>query len=106
MQAIREGKGGVVFDVWLKPGARHDAVLGWHEGALRAEVKAPPIEGRANAALQALLADVLGVPRSAVQVVKGGKSRRKGVFVAGLTSALATLRLPAAQDATSGRGDH
>ena len=94
MHAIREGRDGVYVDVWLKPGARRDGVGGWHEGALRAEVKAPPIEGRANAALEALLADVLGVPRSAVQVAKVGKSRRKSVFVQGLDAATARDKLP------------
>ena len=92
---ISEGRGGVYVDIWLKPGAKRDALGTWHEGALRAEVKAPALEGRANAAIEALLAKVLGVPKSFVAVAKGGKSRRKSVFVQGLDVAQARERLPA-----------
>jgi len=97
--AVRASRDGVLVDVWLKPGAKRDGLLGWHEGALRAEVKAPPVEGRANAALEALLAEALGVPRSVVQVARGGKSRRKAVLVGGLDVATARDRLPAEEGA-------
>jgi uncharacterized protein (TIGR00251 family) len=93
MNGISEGRVGVYVAVWLKPGAKRDALNGWHEGALRVEVKAPPVEGKANAALEAFLASVLGVPKSAVQVAKGGKSRRKMVFVEGVTMGEAEARL-------------
>lgn len=95
MSGIHEGKGGVYVAVWLKPGAKRDAALGWQDAALRVEVKAPPVEGKANAALEAFLAELLGVPKSAVQVARGGKSRHKRVFVEGLDLATATARLGA-----------
>jgi uncharacterized protein (TIGR00251 family) len=93
MNGISEGRGGVYVAVWLKPGAKRDALNGWHEDALRVEVKAPPVEGKANAALEAFLAAVLGVSKTAVQVAKGGKSRRKSVFVEGVTLPAAVERL-------------
>jgi len=91
---IRAGKGGVYVDVWPKPGAKRDEPGGWHEGALRAAVKAPPVEGKANAALEALLAATFGVPRGAVSVARGGKSRRKSVFIEGVDAARASAALP------------
>lgn len=47
-------------------------------------VTAPPVDGRANAALCALVAELAGVPRSRVQVVRGAKARDKVVRVEGI----------------------
>ncbi|MBS0297265.1 MAG: DUF167 domain-containing protein [Proteobacteria bacterium] len=78
--------------VRLTPRAKADAVEGWAEDEagrpyLKVRVRAQPIEGRANAALKALLAEALGVARSAVSVAKGGQSRLKQVRVEGLDEA-------------------
>lgn len=71
--------------VRLTPRARgSDAVTGVRDGVLLARVGAPPADGRANVALCRLLAAELGVPRSAVSVVRGGRSRNKLVRVEGL----------------------
>jgi len=85
MDGIRTGRGGVYLEVRLKPNGRRDALLGWENGALKAEVRAPALEMRANRALADLLAEALGVPRSSVEVARGGKSRNKTVFVSGLS---------------------
>jgi uncharacterized protein len=53
-----------------------------HGEALKVRVAAPPVEGRANDELVALIAGALGVPRKSVTVVKGKASRRKTVSVA------------------------
>jgi len=78
--------------VRLTPRAKADAVEGWAEDEagrpyLKVRVRAQPIEGRANAALEALLAEVLGLPKSAVSIAKGGQSRLKQVRVEGLDEA-------------------
>jgi uncharacterized protein (TIGR00251 family) len=93
MDGIRAGRGGVYLEVRLRPGGRQDALLGWENGALKAEVRAPALEDRANRALADLLAEALGVPRSSVEVAKGGKSRSKTVFVDGLSAEQAAARL-------------
>ena len=54
-------------------------------GALRVRVSAPPVDGAANAALVRYLAEVLGVPKSSVDVVAGASGRRKRIRVAGMT---------------------
>ena len=58
--------------------------MGYRDGALRVSVTAPPVEGKANAAVVELLADALGVAKSRVRVVLGHTSRDKLVGVDGM----------------------
>ena len=90
--ALRARLTSATLAVRLTPRAKADAVEGWAKDEagrpyLKARVRAQPIEGRANAALEALLAQALGVPKSAVSVAKGGQSRLKQVRVEGLSEA-------------------
>jgi uncharacterized protein (TIGR00251 family) len=80
-------------DVELQPRASRTEVVGWRDGRLRLRVTAPPVEGAANAALVALLAESLGVPRRAVSVVAGAAGRRKRVRVEGVDAARLAERL-------------
>jgi uncharacterized protein (TIGR00251 family) len=57
------------------------------------KVHAPPVEGRANDALCAFLADTLGLPRRAVVLVRGDTSRQKTVRIEGLALAAVRQRL-------------
>jgi uncharacterized protein (TIGR00251 family) len=78
----------------VSPRASRSEVGGWREdGTLTVRVTAPPVEGRANAAVGAVLAAALGVPVSAVSVVHGERGRDKLVRVAGLTPADIRRRL-------------
>lgn len=67
------------------PGARRDAILGVHDGALRVAVRAVAEKGRANEALTRLIASVLRVRSADVALVAGAGSRDKAVTVAGLS---------------------
>lgn len=67
----------------LRPGARADELLGFEDGVLRARVKAPPLEGRANKALRKLIAKRAGVAPSLVTIVRGEKARTKLVRIEG-----------------------
>jgi len=74
--------------VRVQPRASRAAIGTWGEdGTLTVRVTAPPVEGRANAAVGALLATALGVPVSAVRVVHGEHGRDKLVRVTGLSPA-------------------
>ena len=61
-------------------------MVGERAGALVVRVQAPPVDGRANAALCALVAARAGVPKGAVSVVRGHTSRDKVVRVEGVTA--------------------
>jgi hypothetical protein len=61
-------------------------------------VTAPPEQGRANAAVEALLAEALGVPRDCVHVLGGHTSRRKVVEIARISEAEVRRRIDAALD--------
>jgi uncharacterized protein (TIGR00251 family) len=66
---------------------RGDAVL--------VRLHAPPVDGAANAELIDVLADALGVPRRAVSILSGERSRQKRVRVEGLSESEVTARLRA-----------
>ncbi len=91
--------------VRVQPGARRDAVVGrLADGTWRLAVRAAPEGGRANRAVEELLARVLDLPRSRVSVVRGASQRGKLVEVEGLEAQEIARRLAAAQDG-SGRTD-
>lgn len=75
------------------PNAPRNAITGWLGDVLKVKVHAPALEGRANEELCDFLADRLQLPRRAVSVARGGKSRQKLVRVAGLTLAEIKARL-------------
>jgi uncharacterized protein (TIGR00251 family) len=67
------------------PNAPRDEVSGWLGGALKVKVHAPALDGRANAALAEFLASQLGLPRRAVVLVRGEKSRHKAMRIDGMS---------------------
>jgi uncharacterized protein (TIGR00251 family) len=75
------------------PNARRSEVVGMHGDAIKVKVAAPAVEGKANEALRDFLAERLGLPARAIEIVSGEKSRDKGVTIAGLDSAEARQRL-------------
>ena len=79
--------------VRLTPRAASDEIVGWQGDVLRVRVTAPPVEGRANAALERLLAGTIDVPKGAVRVVSGARGREKTVAVEGLHREEVRLRL-------------
>lgn len=86
---LREVAGGVTLAVRAQPGARKTAIVGiYGEGAgaqLKFAVQAPPVEGRANEALIAFLADFFGLPKSRVELVSGAVVRSKVFLLRGVS---------------------
>ena len=78
---LTSADGGYLIAVHVQPGARRSAVVGEHGGRLKLAVPAPPLEGRANAAVIELLAQRLGLARRAVALVAGESSRDKRVRI-------------------------
>lgn len=81
------------ISVQVQPNAKRDEIVGFHEGALKVKISAPPVEGKANKALIAFLSEVLGVRKSSIRVEKGATSKRKLIIVEGITQADISDRL-------------
>jgi len=83
------GRGGAepeaLLSVWLQPGASAERVVGRMGDAVKIAVTAPPEKGKANAALEKLLAAEFDLSSGAVEVVAGGASRRKTVRLRGIS---------------------
>ena len=96
---------GVVLRVHVQPGAGRSAVVGRHGDALKVRVAAPPVEGRANEAARARVAEALGVPEADVELTSGQSSRTKRFRLKGLDAEEADKRLRVALDqAKTGAG--
>lgn len=95
--ALRDHPDGCTLAVRVQPGAKKTAIVGiYGEGAnaaVKIAVHAPPIEGRANEALIAFLAEVFGLPRSAVSIAHGQTGRSKWVTLQGINAAQALASL-------------
>ncbi len=72
------------LSVHVTPKSGRDEVVGWRGEELQVRVTAPPEGGKANAAVCKTLAAALGVPKSAVRVLRGETSRHKSVEIEGV----------------------
>lgn len=74
------------------PRARRDELAGLRDGRVLVRVTAPPVDGKANAAVCALLARAAGVSKGAVRVVRGETARDKVVAIDGVADEAAVRR--------------
>jgi uncharacterized protein (TIGR00251 family) len=81
------------ISVRVYPGATRSEVVRFADGAWRVRVSVPPVNGKANRELIALLSRVLGVSQSRLSVVRGHASRNKTVAVDSLSQEEVTERL-------------
>jgi uncharacterized protein len=95
MIAIVAHKGGAVLPVLAHPGSKRSAVLGERAGALRIAVTSPPEKGKANAAIQSALAELLGCKAAQVTLLSGASSRRKRFLIEGISTEELSERLAA-----------
>ena len=95
---LRSVAGGVTLAVRAQPGAKKTAILGdYGEGSaaqLKIAVQAPPIEGKANAALIAFLADTFGLAKNKVEIVSGELSRSKVFLLRGVSLEEVQTKVP------------
>ena len=94
---LRAAPAGVTLAVRAQPGAKKTAIIGiYGEGAtaqLKIAVQAPPLEGRANEALIAFLAQTFALPKNAVKLISGELSRSKVFLLEGITLAQANAAM-------------
>jgi uncharacterized protein (TIGR00251 family) len=79
---LRRSAGGVTVELRVQPRGRR-AALEAAGGTLKAQVTAPPEDGKANQAVIALLAETWRLPKSSFDVIKGQTARAKTIRVAG-----------------------
>lgn len=84
---------GLRITVKVTPRASRDEVCGVEEDWLRVRLQAPPVDGKANAALAAFLAKALGVPKRDVEILRGDTARLKTILVRNLSFAAAKAAL-------------
>lgn len=79
------------------PSSRN-CIVGWMGETLKVRVKTPPERGKANAAVEELVAEALGVPKERALIVRGHASARKIIEIDGLSESEVYKRLSAAAD--------
>jgi uncharacterized protein (TIGR00251 family) len=90
---ITEQDGAVTFRLRVQPRAARDAVAGEHNGAIKLRISAPPVDGKANEACRRLIAKLVGVSPSAVEIIAGESSKDKVIRVHNLTAERLRARL-------------
>jgi uncharacterized protein (TIGR00251 family) len=90
---LRSTDDGVLIDVRVIPRAGRSGVAGTRDGALLVRLNAAPVEGAANAELVEVIAKALGVPKGAVTIVSGERSRQKRLRVVGVSIRDASMKL-------------
>lgn len=83
---ITENPGGVTFSVHVQPRASRNGICGIQGDAIKLRLTSPPVEGEANRLCIEYLAKFLKVPKSAIQIIAGDKSRHKTLRIAGVTA--------------------
>ena len=84
MSWAKDVAGGCELLVLVQPRASRSRIAGEHDGRLKVQLAAPPVDGEANAALLELLAALLKVRKSEIELLDGHTGRRKRVKVTGL----------------------
>lgn len=79
--------GRVTLTLHIQPGAKKTECAGLHGDALKIRLAAPPVDGKANAALIEFVAARLDLPKSAAILKSGQTSRRKVLELVGVTEA-------------------
>lgn len=90
-----------MISVRVQPRGLSDSLVALRNGVLVLRVTAPPLDGRANEAVCRLLADLLGVPRTRVTIVRGERARDKVVAVEGMDQLAADAAVRSAADGSS-----
>lgn len=88
----QEASGNLILRLHVQPGARKTEIVGLHGEVLKVRLAAAPVDGKANAALIAFLAEALDVTRRQVELLGGTASREKRLRISGASDeAVATF---------------
>jgi uncharacterized protein (TIGR00251 family) len=91
--AFSDVGGGCRLELHVVPRASRTQLAGLHDGRIKLQVAAPPVDGEANEAIVRFMAKALGVGRDAVDIVAGANGRKKTLEVRGVSAVEAAARL-------------
>src|SRR5262245_36714233 len=97
---VRDGGPTIKLRLKVVPSSSRTSIDGWLGDTLKIRVTAPPERGKANAAVEAAIAEALGVSSHCVRVVSGQTSARKVIEVTGLSESEVHHRLGKSTSAT------
>jgi uncharacterized protein (TIGR00251 family) len=83
----------LILTLHIQPAAKKTEVVGPHGDALKIRLAAPPVDGKANAALLKFIAAQLGVSKNSVTLISGDTARAKRLRVAGVDATAARNQL-------------
>jgi uncharacterized protein (TIGR00251 family) len=96
---FHDGRRGSAIAVRVTPRASRNQIVGvLSDGTIRVRIAASPSDGEANAALMNFLAEVLGVPKSRVEIVAGERGRDKLISILDMDAQTAHQRIVAHLD--------
>lgn len=81
--------GSVSISFYVQPKASRNQIAGLHGDAIKLRITAPPVDGKANEAVIRFVAELFGIPKSAVSIESGESSRSKRLSLAGVSAAAA-----------------
>jgi uncharacterized protein len=77
---------GVIISLAVLANAPKSEIIGEHNGALKIKIKAPPVDGKANAEIIAFFSGLTGLPKNQIEILRGDKSNKKKILIHGLYS--------------------
>lgn len=85
MEPLESTEDGCLVNVYATPRASRTQLCGLHDGMLKIQVAAPPVDGAANKALIAFLSSTLGIAKRSVRFVSGETGKRKVFALSGVS---------------------
>ena len=82
---ITDSENAVLLKLRVHPGAKRSSFNGFLGDALKVDLQAPPVDGKANAALLKFLAKEFDLSKSSVELKSGETCRDKVVRISGMT---------------------
>ena len=77
--------GRILIRIYVQPRASRNAFIGIHDDAVKFAITAPPVDGKANAAVVKYLASFFRIRKKDLEIISGLQSRRKSLLVTGLS---------------------
>ncbi len=79
---MKEQEGGLRLELIVSPRASRSQIKGLHDGRLKVQLAAAPVDGEANEELIDFLAETFNLPKKSISLIQGHTSKRKSLYLA------------------------